>query len=118
MKVYGIKNCDTCRKALKWLEQEGAEFQFHDFRKEELDEETVDAWLAAVGSSTLINKRGTTYRQLDDQEKVELDGNSPSALLMASPTLIKRPVFEDKGRYVVGFKDAEKAALKNILSAD
>ena len=115
MKIYGIKNCDTCRKAIKWLDEEGVEFQFHDFRRDGLDKETVDTWLAAIDRTILINKRGTTYRQLNDDEKEQLDGPNPAALLMAAPTLFKRPIFENNGRYVVGFKDAEKDAVEEIL---
>ena len=111
--VYGIKNCDTCRKALKWLEAEGLEHRFHDFRKDGLDAEKVDAWLAAAGVDVLLNKRGTTWRKLDENDRVaaEADSGRLASLLVENPTLIKRPVFEEADRLLVGFGDDVRGVL-------
>ena len=112
MKIYGIKNCDTCKKAIKWLKDEGIDYQFHDLRADGLSEEELARWLFAIDRDILINKRGTTYRQLDDAAKNELEGANPAKQLLAAPTLIKRPIFAKDGRYLVGFKEPEKATLR------
>ena len=112
MIMYGIKNCDTCRKALKWLEAEGIDCQFHDLRADGLPGDELEKWLAAIDRDVLINKRGTTYRQLDDAAKAALEGADPSAEIMARPTLLKRPIFSHNGQYLVGFKEPEKEMLK------
>lgn len=113
MIMYGIKNCDTCRKALKWLQAEGIDSEFIDLRADGLPPEELAHWLAAIDRNVLINKRGTTYRQLDDVEKAALEGDDPSAAILAQPTLLKRPIFSDNGRYLVGFKEPEKEMLKS-----
>ncbi|WP_334128995.1 Spx/MgsR family RNA polymerase-binding regulatory protein [Sneathiella sp.] len=112
MIVYGLKNCDTCRKALKWLAEEGIPHRFHDVRKDGLVAEELARWLAAIDRNLLINRRGTTYRQLGDAEKAVLEGEDPAALLLTQPAVIKRPIFSKDGRYLVGFGEAEKATLK------
>ena len=114
--MYGIKNCDSCKKALKWLAAEGIDCRFHDFRSDGLEAETLDRWLAAIDRDILINRRGTTYRQLDEAQKDELAGENPAKLLLAMPTLMKRPVFDLGGSYLVGFTDREKAALKEAAA--
>ncbi|GAA0792706.1 ArsC family reductase [Marinobacterium sediminicola] len=109
--IYGISNCDTVRKARKWLEAEAVAFDFHDFRKQGLSAEQVDRWCAAVGLDTLLNKRGTTWRQLPDEVKANTDEAALKALLVEQPTLIKRPVLElDDGRIEIGFKAEQYAA--------
>jgi len=109
--VYGIKNCDTCRKAMKWLAAEGIEAQFHDFRVDGLPAESLDRWVAALGIDTVLNKRGTTWRKLPAAETEAADEVQTVALMRDHPTLIKRPVFDLGGRYIVGFKAAEQQAL-------
>lgn len=113
MIMYGIKNCDTCRKALKWLQEEGIASKFHDLRADGLPPDELAQWLAAIDRNVLINKRGTTYRQLDDAAKAALEGDDPSTAILAQPTLLKRPIFSDNGRYLVGFKEPEKETLKS-----
>lgn len=115
--IYGIKNCDTVRKALKWAEEQGIESRFHDFRKEPVSTDRVQDWMNAVGQDILINKRGTTYRKLDDAGKETLEGDGACSLLAEQPTLMKRPVFDLDGSYVVGFKDAEKKAILDAVKA-
>ncbi|MFB9355021.1 arsenate reductase [Sneathiella chinensis] len=111
LKIYGIRNCDTVRKALKWAEEQGLEFTFHDYRKDPLSPETVEKWLSAIDRSKLVNKRGTTYRNLDDAAKAQLEGEGALPLLLEQPTLMKRPLFDTGRGYVVGFTDAERAVL-------
>ena len=110
--VYGIKNCDTCRKALKWLAAEGIEHRFHDFRVDGLDASSLSTWVKDAGWEKLLNRRGTTWRKLSDAEKDGVDEAKAEALMAGNPTLIKRPVFEAGAQVIVGFGDAEQAALK------
>lgn len=114
--VYGLASCDTCRKALKWLKDEGIAHRFVDFRKDGVEAADVAAWLAAAGRERLINRRGTTYRSLTPEEKTVADGPDPLPLLIEKPALMKRPVFSAGGAFLVGFGEAEKAALKNFAS--
>ncbi|MDA0991892.1 MAG: ArsC family reductase [Verrucomicrobia bacterium] len=110
--VYGIKNCDTCRKARKWLDAEGIEHRYHDFRADGLDETTLSAWVSAIGWETLLNRRGTTWRKLPEADRDGLTADNAAALMLANPTLIKRPVFDTGGAYLVGFSKAVEDALK------
>ncbi len=110
--VYGIKNCDTCKKALKWLAAEGIEHRFHDFRVEGLDTAALSAWVEEAGWEKLLNRRGTTWRKLPDADKDGVDEAKAEALMAGNPTLIKRPVFETGDQVMVGFGAAEQAALK------
>ncbi|MDA0305529.1 MAG: ArsC family reductase [Proteobacteria bacterium] len=109
--VYGLKNCDTCRNALKWLAENGMEHTFHDFRKDGLDAASQARWIKAVGWETLLNKRGTTWRGLPDGDKEGVDEARAAALMLAHPALIKRPVFEFGKNVFVGFKDEQRQAL-------
>ncbi|MBV0932613.1 ArsC family reductase [Marinobacterium weihaiense] len=110
--LYGISNCDTVRKARKWMEAEAINFVFHDFRKQGLSAEQVERWCAALGLDKVLNKRGTTWRQLPDDIKASTDEAALKALLVEQPTLIKRPVLElADGRVEVGFKAEQYAAL-------
>ncbi len=111
--VYGIKNCDTCRKALKWLKAGGIDHQFHDFRKEGLDPSSLSTWVSEVGWEKLLNRRGTTWRNLSDAEKDGVDETKAEALMVENPTLIKRPVFEAENKIIVGFSAAEQEALNS-----
>ena len=104
LEVYGIKNCDTVRKALKWLDANQLTYQFHDFKKEKLTTELVAQWLDKVDISLLINKRGTTWRKLDDDSKAITDTNALIQLIIENPSLIKRPLVTYKGNSSVGFK--------------
>lgn len=113
IKIYGIKNCDTVRKALKWADEQGLEFQFYDFKKVEISSENVEQWMEAAGKDILINKRGTTYRKLSDGEKEFLESDKAVELLVQQPTLMKRPVFDIGGKIIVGFKESEKEDVLN-----
>ena len=92
--IYGIRNCDTCRSTLKWLETRNVPYTFHDFRVDGLDEGLLKDWLASLHAPYLLNKRSTTWRQLSGPEKEAAEIN-PLPLLLTHPTLIKRPVITD-----------------------
>ena len=111
--IYGIKNCDTCRKAIKWLKAEGIEHRFHDFRVAGLDEATVASWAAELGWETLLNRRGTTWRKIPEADREGVDGASASKLMTDNPTLIKRPVFDLGPSRIVGFSDSAQTALRD-----
>ena len=110
--VYGIPNCDTVKKARTWLTAQGLEFQFHDYKKQGVPTDRLDAWIQAVGWEVLVNRQGTTWRKLDDATKAGvLDAASAKVLMLAQASVIKRPVIEQDGRIlVVGF-DEKKAAV-------
>jgi arsenate reductase len=115
--VYGIKNCDTCRKALKWLTSEQIEHRFHDVRADGLKENTLSAWVDALGWESLLNRRGTTWRKLPDADKEAVDETTATALMLENPTLIKRPVFSLSDGFLVGFKASEQKAIQNQAKA-
>lgn len=107
--VYGLKNCDTCRKALKWLDGEGIQHRFVDLRADPVEADRIAVWEAAVGWETLLNRRGTTWRRLPDSDKDSVDRSSAIALMAAHPALMKRPIFEKADDIIVGFKaDTQK----------
>lgn len=109
--LYGIPNCDTVKKARKWLEAQDIAYQFHDFKKEGADPGKLEVWLAAKGVETVVNTRGTTYRKLADDEKAAaLESHSAVALLVQHPSMIKRPVVEYPGGILIGFKEDEWSA--------
>ncbi len=109
--VYGIGNCDTCRKAKKWLDAHSIEYRFHDFRKDGLEPSTIAAWLAEIGADRLINRRGTTWRNLSDADKQAVEGTGAAGIIGREPTLIKRPVFDLGDSRLIGFDDAVQSAL-------
>ncbi len=116
--VYGIANCDTVKKARTWLSAQALEYQFHDFKKQGVPAERLPQWLAQVGDAVLLNRKGTTWRKLDEATRTAVvDERSAMALMLAEPSVIKRPVvlWPDQ-RITVGF-DAEKfAALAEALA--
>jgi len=105
MILYGIKNCDSVKKARSWLEAHSIDYLFHDFRQQGLEESTVKEWLQSVDWETLLNKRGTTWRKLDDPRKDNLDEKTAIELMLENPTLIKRPVLVNDSTTIVGFKE-------------
>lgn len=106
MKIYGIKTCDTVSKARAWLETRGIDHVFVDFRVDGLDPKLLDRWTGLVGWQTLLNRSSTTFRELPEAKKSSLDERSAEALMLAHPTLIKRPVLDLADRVLVGFKPA------------
>lgn len=111
MIIYGIKTCDTCRKAVKAFEAAGSEASFHDLRNDGLTEAMLDRWLDAVGWEALLNRRSTSWRALSEDEKADPDLAKARTLMLAHPTLIKRPVFDDGNKVTIGFAKAQQAAL-------
>ena len=111
LQFYGIPNCDTVKKARKWLDANDIEYVFHDYKKEGADEGKVASWIEAKGVETVLNKRGTTYRKLSDSEKqAAADSHEAVALLVQHPSMIKRPVVEHSSGILVGFKEDEWSA--------
>jgi Spx/MgsR family transcriptional regulator len=112
--VYGISNCDTVKRARAWLTEQGIDYTFHDFKKLGVPEAELDGWLAAAGWETLVNRRGTTWRSLDDATRgAVVDTASARQALLANPSLIKRPVVHWPGRpqVTVGFDGEAWQAL-------
>ena len=108
--LYGIKQCDTCRKALKWLSARGIEHRFHDFRVDGLLPETLSQWMASPFAPLLVNRRSTTWRKLSEVQH-QSTGDALLALLLEHPTLIKRPVFVANQVIAVGFRPDELEGL-------
>ncbi|GGE05650.1 arsenate reductase [Tsuneonella deserti] len=104
---YGITNCDTVKKARAWLDARGHGYTFHDFKKQGVDQDRVRSWVEAVGWEKLVNTRGTTFRQLEPAQKERLDAERAIRLMVAKPTVIKRPVVECGKGVIVGFDEAE-----------
>jgi len=104
---YGIPNCDTVKKARKWLEAKGVDYTFHDYKKEGADAAKLAAWVDALGADVVLNRRGTTFRKLSDADKADIDAAKAVALMAEYPSLIKRPVVEYGGGVLVGFKETE-----------
>jgi len=102
--IYGITTCDTVRKARAWLDGKGVAYRFHDFRKDGLDAKTLGQWLDALGWEAVLNKAGTSFRALPEADKAGLDRAKAAALILANPTLVKRPVLETGAEVLVGFK--------------
>ena len=111
MDVYGLKNCDTCRKALKWLDANAIAYSFHDIRQAGLGEADVAGWAEKAGWETLLNRRGTTWRGLPDAQREGIDATRAVRLMAAHPALIKRPVFVQHGAVLVGFDAPVQARL-------
>jgi arsenate reductase (glutaredoxin) len=111
--IYGIKNCDTMKKARAFLDGRGVAYAFHDYKAAGIERGKLEGWAKKVGWESLLNRAGTTFKKLADAEKQALDGKKAIALMLAQPSMIKRPVLETpKGRIIVGFKPDEYAALR------
>ena len=107
MILYGISNCDTVKKARRWLDEHGVAYQFHDVRKDGLDAARLQGWIDALGWEKLLNRAGTTFRKLPDAQKDGLDAASAKALMLEQPAMIKRPVIEAADGVSVGFGAAD-----------
>jgi Spx/MgsR family transcriptional regulator len=110
VEFYGIPNCDTVKKARKWLDAQGIDYAFHDYKKEGADPAKLAAWIDARGVDTVLNRRGTTWRKLSDEDKSDVDAAKAVRLLEANPSMIKRPVVEYPGGLLVGFDEGEWTA--------
>ncbi len=105
--LYGIKNCDTVKKARRWLEDHGIEYEFHDFRQDGLEKKLLSSWVDDLGWESVLNKRSTSWRNLSEKDKNITTDAQAIKLLLANPTLIKRPITQDRNTLLVGFKEAE-----------
>ena len=108
--LYGIRNCDTMKKAWTWLDEHGVAHDFHDYKKSGIDRAKLAAWAGEVGWEKLLNRAGTTFKKLPEADKQGIDEAKAIALMQAQPSMIKRPVLEADGRLLVGFKPADYEA--------
>ena len=108
--LYGIPNCDTVKKARVWLDQHGVAFAFHDYKKVGIDRPRLESWVAEHGWETVLNRAGTTFRKLPEADRADLDADKAVALMLAQPSMIKRPVLDLGDRTLVGFKPELYAA--------
>jgi len=108
--IYGIKNCDTMKKARAWLDGQGVAYAFHDYKAAGIERGRLEGWARQVGWERLLNRAGTTFRKVPETERAGLDEGRAIALMLAQPSMIKRPVLELGGRLLVGFKPDDYAA--------
>ena len=115
--LYGIKNCDTVKRARKWLDNRAVDYEFHDFRTDGLSAEPVEQWLKELGWETLINKRSTSWKQLDADTRENMNTETAKAAIMAQPTLIKRPLLDTGESRFTGFlaENYEKIFTQHTL---
>ena len=102
--LYGIKACDTMKKARTWLDEHGVAYSFHDYKVSAIDRANLERWCAEQGWETVLNRAGTTFRKLDEAQKADLDQNKAIELMLAQPSMIKRPVLDLGHSTLVGFK--------------
>ena len=108
--LNGIRNCDTMKKAWSWLDQHGVAYAFHDYKKQGVSRAALEGWVRQVGWEVLLNRAGTTFRALPDADKQGLDEAKAIGLMLAQPSMIKRPVLETGGKLIVGFRPEVYAA--------
>ena len=108
--IYGIKACDTMKKARAWLDDHGVAYAFHDYKAAGIDRATLERWAGQVGWEVLLNRSGTTFRKLADADKTDLNQDKAIALMLDQPSMIKRPVLDVGGELLVGFKPDAYAA--------
>jgi len=109
--IYGIPNCDTIRKARKWLTEKGIEYEFHDYKKLGVPEKELKLWVKKLGWETILNKRGTTWRKLDEKTKNSVTEESSIKIMLDNPSIIKRPILVKDNLLLVGFKADEYLQL-------
>jgi arsenate reductase len=109
--IYGIKNCDTMKKARAWLDKKGVAYDFHDYKVAGVDAARLEGWVRRVGWEVMLNRAGTTFRKLPDSDKEGLTERKAIALMLAQPSMIKRPVLEAGAKLLVGFKPEQYEAL-------
>ena len=102
--IYGIKACDTMQKARRWLDEQGVAYQFHDYKAVGVTPALLEAWSDQVGWEVLLNRAGTTFRKLSDADRIDLTRPKAVSLMLAQPSMIKRPVLDRAGNLIVGFK--------------
>lgn len=109
--IYGIKNCDTMKKAFTWLQQQGLDYQFHDYKKQPLSAELLDKFMAKLDWQDLINTRGTTWRKLPEEVRNNLDQASAKRIILENNSIVKRPLLVHQGQYHLGFKAEHYQAI-------
>ena len=102
--IYGIKNCETMKKAFAWLDKHRIDYAFHDYKSAGIERDRLEAWEKKVGWETLLNRAGMTFRKLPEKDKAKIDAKKALTLMLAQPSMIKRPVLEAGARLLVGFK--------------
>jgi arsenate reductase (glutaredoxin) len=111
-RLYGIRNCDTVNRARAWLEAQSVAVDFHDFKSDGVPQKLLESWIARAGWEALVNRRGLTWRRLAEERRAQVvDAGSATALMLESPSVIKRPLLETGARLVVGFDESEYASL-------
>ena len=110
--IYGIKNCDTMKKARAWLEAHGVDYDFHDYKTVGIDRATLEKWIKTVGWEVLLNRAGTTFRKLPDDAKQDIDEWKAIRLMLEQPSMIKRPVLERGRTLLVGFTEDRYSAIR------
>jgi arsenate reductase (glutaredoxin) len=115
IKIFGIKNCDTMKKAFKWLEANEFDYVFHDYRKDGISEEMVQNFVNELGLDLVLNTRGTTWRKLSDDVKAGLDDAGTIKLLTENEAMIKRPIFDLGDEWAIGFSKKDQAVLEECL---
>ncbi|WP_163835010.1 ArsC family reductase [Spartinivicinus ruber] len=111
IKLYGIKNCDTVKKAKKWLDEQQIAYEFHDFKTAGIRRDIIAQWLTQLSQELLINKRGTTWRRIPENQKANLTDDKAITLMLANPSVIKRPVLDNDGNISVGFSPESYSEL-------
>ncbi|MES2672890.1 MAG: ArsC family reductase [Pseudomonadota bacterium] len=111
--LYGIKNCDTVKKAREWLTKNKVEYHFHDFRVDGLSKDQVNDWITEIGLEALVNKRSTTWKELTEATKNNFNEKNAAAIIVDQPTLIKRPLLDIGTHKYLGFKDLEYTKIFN-----
>lgn len=109
--IHGIKACDTMKKAFTWLDAHGVAYAFHDYKKDSANRADLERWCAALGWDKVLNRAGTTFRKLPEEARADLDADKAIALMLAQPSMIKRPIVEGPGILEAGFKPERYAAL-------
>lgn len=110
VKIYGIRNCDTMKKACAWLDRHGVDYEFHDYKTKGIDRATLEGWAKKLGWETLLNRAGMTFRKLPDKDKAGLTEARAIRLMLAQPSMIRRPMLAvGRGRLLAGFDPAEYA---------
>lgn len=111
IKIYGIPNCDTIKKARRWLEDQGVEYEFHDYKKRGVPENELKRWVRQAGWEALLNKRGATWRKLDESVRDSVDQAAAIGIMLENPSIIKRPVLQAGKTLLIGFSPDEYSQL-------
>lgn len=111
--IYGIKNCDTVKKARKWLDSHGIDYRYHDFREDGLDQEALAIWIAELGWQNLLNRRSSSWKSLDEKVRESMDDKAAHKAVLSQPTLIKRPLLDTGHQRYAGFSAASYAKIFN-----